>query len=130
MGKAKMKYYHIWFQTKYRRFLLVEIIDKRINELFEQIAEEKKIKLLAHGTLLFHAHILIGIEDIQELSWSIKMFKGISARKIFQEFPMLKEQFRTNNLWAKRYAFKEIPENQLPIVVSYIHRQKDDLYVV
>ena len=125
-----MKYYHVWLQTKYRRFLLIDIIDNRINELFERIAKEKKIKLLAHGTLLFRAHILIGIEDIQELSWSIKMFKGISARRIFQEFPMLKEQFKTNNLWAKRYAFKEIPEKQLPVVVSYILRQKDDLYVV
>jgi len=92
-----MRYYHIWFQTKHRKFLLVDVIDNKVHELFEQIAIEKKIKLLAHGTLLYHAHLLIGIEDIKDLSWSVKLFKGISARRIFQEFPMLKEQLRTWN---------------------------------
>ena len=125
-----MRYYHIWFQTKHRKFLLVDVIDNKVHELFEQIAIEKKIKLLAHGTLLYHAHLLIGIEDIKDLSWSVKLFKGISARRIFQEFPMLKEQLRTNNFWAKSFAAKEVPEKALPAISKYILNQKDDLHVI
>ena len=53
-----MRYYHVWFQTKFKKYLLVDIIDGRIHNLFEQIAEEKKIKLLASDSLPEHMHLL------------------------------------------------------------------------
>jgi REP element-mobilizing transposase RayT len=52
-----MKYYHVWFQTKLKKYLL------------------------AGGSLPDHMHLLIGLEGHQGLSWAIKQFKGISSRK-------------------------------------------------
>ena len=58
------------------------------------------------------------------------MFKGISARKIFQEFPLLKVQVRTNNFWARRYDAKQIPKEKLGKVIQYIRNQRKDLCIL
>ena len=109
--------------------MLVDMIDSRIHELFKQIAGEKEIKLLASGSLPDHMHLLIGLEDHQALPWAIKMFKGISSRIIFQEYRRLKEDFVTNNLWARRYGANEVSEEKLPTIISYVLGQKKDLFV-
>lgn len=113
-----------------KKFVLLYDIDVRIHELFEQISREKNIQLLAHETMVDHAHILIGLENHQDLSAAVKMIKGISARRIFQEFPLLKQQIKANNFWARRFGYKEVPEEGLPRVIKYIHDQKKNLHIV
>jgi putative transposase len=123
-----MRYYHVWCQTKFRKYLLVDMIDNRVHELFRQIADEKGIELLASGSLPDHMHLLIGLEEYQNLSWAVKQFKAISSRKIFQEIKLLKQDFRINNFWARRYGSKEICPERIQIVVNYILNQKKDLH--
>ena len=114
-----MKYYHIWFQTK---------LNTRVHDLFGQIAEEKNIRLLASGSLPDHMHLLIGLEEQQDLAWAVKLFKGISSRKIFQEFRFLKQDFRVNNFWARRYGAKEVPPEGIKTTIKYVLNQKKDLH--
>ena len=104
-----MRYYHVWFQTKFKKYLLVDLIYERVHELFRQIANEKGIKLLASGSLPDHMHLLVCLEEGQNLPWAVKQLKAISSRKIFQEVKLLKQDFRINNFWARRYGSKEIP---------------------
>ena len=125
-----MKYYHVWFQTKLKKYLLVDIIDARIHDLFKQIADEKEIRLLASGSLPDHLHLLIGLESHQDLSWAIHMLKGISSRKIFQEFKLLKQDFRVNNFWARRYGSKEVQPEGIQTTIKYILSQKKDLPII
>lgn len=125
MGK---KCYHIWFQTKCRKRVLVDDIDKYFQQLLAKIAEDKHLTLLAYGTMPEHVHLLISI-DFGELSYAIKMFKGISSRRIFQHFPALKFQFHINNLWARSYGYNEIPTEKIPVVIDYVNNQKDHLCV-
>lgn len=125
-----MKYYHAWFQTKFKRFILIDGIDIRVHELLKQISEEKRITLIASGSLPDHMHLLIGLENHQELSWAVHMFKGVSSRALFQEFPLLKLQFKTNNLWARRFNAKEVHEEALDSTKKYVLAQKKDLYVI
>jgi len=125
-----MKYYHVWFQTKLIKYLLVDIIDARIHGLFKQIAEEKNINLLARGSLPDHMHLLIGLKLPQTLSWAVKQFKGISSRKIFQEIKFLKQDFKTNNFWARRYGAKEISPEGIQTTINYILNQKKDLHII
>ena len=125
-----MRYYHVWFPTKFRKYMLIDDIDSRIHELFKQIAEEKRILLLASGSLLDHAHILIGLENDQSLSWAVMMLKGSSSRRICQEFKWLKQDFRVNNFWARKYGAKEVETTALQRVANYVLNQKKDLHVL
>ena len=124
-----MKYYHVWFQTKFKKYLLVDVIDVKTHKLFRQIAEEKKVYLIASGSLPDHAHLLIGLSDCQELPWAIKMFKGISSRKLCQEFKLLRYELKTDNIWARKYGAREILEEDLPTVKNYVLNQKKGFYV-
>lgn len=125
-----MKYYHVWFQTKFKKYMLVDAIDSRIHELFKQISEEKGIRLLASGSLPDHAHLLIGLERHQGLAWAVMMLKGISSRRIFQEFRMLKQDLRINNFWARKYGAKVVAPEGLHTTTSYIRNQKKDLHII
>ncbi len=125
-----MKYFHVWCQTKSKRYLLVDMIDSRVHELFRQIADEKGIKLLASGSLPDHMHLLIGLKDDQDLSWAVKQFKAISSRRIFQEMKMLKQDLRINNFWARRFGFKEICPEKIQTVIDYVLNQKKDLNLI
>jgi len=113
-----------------KKFMLIDVIDIEIHRIFKIIANEKNFLLLASGSLPDHAHLLIGLNENKSLSQAVKMTKGISARKIFQEFPRLKEQFKTNNLWAKRYNYKEIPKDNLQTIIQYINNQKKGLHLI
>ncbi len=128
--REAMKYYHVWFRTKYKKYVLVDIIDRTIQDLFDHISNEKGIMLLARGTMLDHAHLLIGLRTDQNLPWAVKMFKGISARRLFQRNPLLKQNLKTNNLWARRYAAREVPVEELSVVTRYVLNQKKDLHVI
>ena len=55
------------------------------------------------------------------------MFKGVSSRRISQEFRMLKQDFRTNNFWARKYEAKEVAPEELNTIANYIRNQKKDL---
>ena len=125
-----MKYFHIWFQTKHKKYMLIDIIDRRIHELFKQISKDKNIRLFASGSLPDHAHLLIGLKNDQDLSWAIKMLKGISSRRIFQEIKLLKQDFKINNFWARRYGAKEIALEGLQSVINYVNNQKKDMHII
>ncbi|MBN3033366.1 MAG: IS200/IS605 family transposase [Candidatus Saganbacteria bacterium] len=125
-----MKYYHVWFQTKYKKYLLIDMIDPRIHELLRGIAVEKGIELLASGSLPDHMHLLVGLKEDQVLSWAVKQLKAISARKIFQEVKLLKQDLRINNFWARRYGYKEIRPERIQIATDYVLNQKKDLYLL
>ena len=58
-----MRYYHIWFQTKMKKYLLLGEIDSKVHDLFRLIAKEKDFQLLAYETMLDHAHLLLVLKD-------------------------------------------------------------------
>jgi putative transposase len=111
-----------------KRYVLLYDIDLRVHELFQQVARENGYELLAYETMPEHAHLLIGLNSGKILSAAVKKIKGISARRIFQEFPLLKQQIRSNNLWARSYAYKEVQKEVLANVIKYINNQKKDLF--
>jgi putative transposase len=128
IGEGNMrqnKYYHIWFPTKNRKRVLMGEIDERMHELFEKIAADKGFGLIAYETMINHAHFLVSISNGYSLPRIVKMLKGVSARRIFQEFPRLKEQMREKHFWAKNYAANPVPKEILTVVMHYIKGQKE-----
>jgi len=119
-------YYHVWFPTKRHRRILLGEVEEKVFELFRQIAEEKGYDLIACEAMVDHVHLLLRLSPEQDLSTAIKMFKGISARRVFQAFPNLKMDIGLNNLWARRYGSKTIPPERIPRLIAYIQNQKKD----
>ena len=124
MGNDKKLFYHVWFATKNRKWLLLAEIDEKVKEFISQVASEKHIDLLACETMVNHIHLLLRVAP-GDLPKAMFLLKGISSRRIFQAFPELKLDARTIGFWQARYAFKIIPDNALKSVKSYIATQKE-----
>ena len=82
--------YHIVWCVKYRRKVLIDDIEKTLKELLIEISNENNIKIVEMETNLDHIHILIECSPQHFIPNILKIFKGISARKLFLKHPDFK----------------------------------------
>ena len=95
--------YHLIFVTKYRRGILLPDILARIKELFDEMAKEIGCEILAFEGGEGHVHLFISTSPQKYLPDLVKQFKGVSARKVFEEFPEIKEKLWGGHLWSPSY---------------------------
>ncbi len=117
-------YYHVWFGTRERKWLLLGDVEQKARDLLWEVARDKAIGLLACQTMVEHVHLLLDT-DPSELPTALKLLKGISSRKVFEAFPELKLDAETNHFWQRRYGVKEVEPAALETVRAYIQTQKD-----
>ena len=79
--------YHIVWCVKYRRKVLIDDIEKTLKELLIEISNENNIKIIVMEIDLDHIHILLGCSPKHFIPNILKIFKGISARKLFLNIP-------------------------------------------
>lgn len=118
-----MPYYHVWFATKNRKWLLQGEVGQAAKDLLQAVARDKDIRLIECETIVDHAHLLVEASDRQALSKAVNLLKGVSARRLFQRFPGIKEDARTNNFWQHRYACKVVDAGATDSVQRYIQTQ-------
>ncbi len=123
----KMAYYHVWFATKKRKWLLQGDVEPYIKRVIGEIAKSKGIRLLDYETVVDHVHLLLEVELDEDLSSVVKLLKGISSRRVFQEFPELKMDAETNNFWQKHYGSKTVEIGALAVTKEYVRTQKERL---
>ncbi len=120
-------FYHVWFSPKRRKWLLRGDVEILLRKLLPEIAKEKGIKLLASELMVDHVHLLLELNQNESLSKAINLLKGVTARRVFQEFPELKFDAGVNHFWQKRYGRKEVPPDAVSDVTGYIQTQWDRL---
>src|SRR3990170_4997671 len=125
--RAKGGIYHVWFATKRRKWLLQDDIEDRTKALLLEIAQAYAIDVIALETVIDHVHILFRLNASQDLSRSMNLLKGVSARRVFEEFPELKLDAHTQHFWQKRYGSKPVPPGAIDAVARYIRTQKERL---
>lgn len=96
-------------------------------EAMHVIASEKGMKLTECETMVDHVHILIEAEDRVRLANAMNLLKGVSARRLFQQFPDLKLDAGINGFWQHRYGVKEVREPAVASVGRYIRTQWERL---
>ncbi len=120
-------YYHVWFATKNRKWLLQGDVQEYAKEMLVRIAQEKGLRLLEYETVVDHVHLLLELGPEESLSKALNLLKGTSSRKVFQQFPDLKLDAGVNHFWQKRYGSKIVEPNALPKVSGYIRTQNERL---
>jgi len=120
-------YYHVWFGTKRRKWLLKGDILAAAKEIVGQIADEKGIRLIESEAIVDHMHLLLVLSAKAELPTTTMLLKGISARRLFEHFPELKLDAHTNSFWQTGYGSKLVPGSALSITRDYIRTQWDRL---
>lgn len=117
--------YHLVWTVKYRHSLLTATIEQRLKEVCEDIAKEKEFVLhtIEVGTQ-DHVHVFVSAHPKIAPSYIVKMLKGISARKLFVEYPELKKKCWKGRLWNGSYYLETIGSTSEENIKNYIDRQK------
>jgi putative transposase len=122
-----MAYFHVWFSPKGRRSLLDGDILDAVRRLLPEIAVEKGIALIEYEVMVDHVHMLLNLPERNALPNAMMLLKGVSARRIFERFPELKLDARTDSFWQAGYGSKIVPSGAVPTVRRYIRTQSDRL---
>lgn len=75
-----------------------------------------------------HVHLLVNFPPKLALSKLVNSLKGVSSRRLRQEFPDLVHHYwRTNRLWSGSYFAGSVGGGPLSIVRHYIQQQDPPL---
>jgi putative transposase len=118
-------YYHMVWSTKYRKKLLVNEIDERLKELHIQIANEKGIDLKEQEIMPDHVHLFVSAHPKFSPSQMTKIFKGITAKVLFEEFPELRQKEWRGHLWNPSYYVGTMGDVTKDVIEKYIKMQKE-----
>jgi putative transposase len=120
-----LAYHHVTFSTKRRKKIIAGEVRDCVHFWLDKIATDYDIRLEERNTWLDHAHLLIYVGYGQDLSYMLNVLKGVSARRVFQEFPELKMQIGENHFWGRRFHADEVPVEAVERVRRYIQRQEN-----
>ena len=114
--------YHVVFCPKYRRKVLVGGVDKRLKEIFDQVAKELSCEVLELEVMPDHVHMLCEVDPQFGVHRFVKQVKGRSSHLLRQEFPNLKSKLPT--LWTYSYFVSTVGGAPIAILKQYIENQK------
>lgn len=118
--------YHMVWSVKYRRKVLSLEIEKRMQKIVQEIAEDKNFLVhLCEVGENDHVHVFVSAAPKLSISYIVKMLKGITARKLFMEFPELKKSLWKGVLWNHSYYVETIGSVSEENIRKYIEKQKN-----
>lgn len=123
--KAHLVYscqYHVIFCPKYRRKVLTGEIEKRLSEIFAEVAQTHQFEIIEKEIMPDHVHLIVDVNPRFGIMEAVKKLKGISSRTLRNEFSSLRT--RLPSLWTRSAFISSVGAVTLEIVKRYIEEQK------
>jgi putative transposase len=121
---AYSTHYHIVFPIKYRKCLLNNDIPLAINHIAEEISQRYDIEFEKLGYDQNHIHILCSFPPKLSGSAMVRIFKSITARELFKQFPLLKKELWGGQFWSDGFYLATISERgNWKVVEQYVANQ-------
>jgi len=121
------KYHLVWI-PKYRKEILTDKLAKRIEEIFQEIAEQFGFEIDTMEVQVEHVHIFLSFPPRYSVSRVVGIMKSISSSRIFIEFPWLKEFLWGGEFWSDGYFARTVGDKVTSEVIRrYIqyHREEE-----
>ncbi len=117
--------YHLVWCVKYRRKVLTKEIGDRLKEIAGVLLLDAECALIAIETDVDHIHFVFRAKPIHQLSKVINSLKGVTARRLFQEFPTLKNRLWKGHLWSPSYFLVTVGGAPLEVIKRYVESQRE-----
>ena len=115
--------YHVIFCPKYRRRVLVPPVDQAVKDLFHEIADTYGFSIPDMEVMPDHVHLIIDCNPRFGVMDCVNRLKGISSRRLREQFPHLKTRLPT--LWTRSAFISSVGSVSLAAVQKYIENQKN-----
>jgi putative transposase len=94
-----------------------------LEEVLKMIADQSGFQLLAarvhRGD---HVHLFVSAPPKVCIPRMVSVFKCVSAKLLFEEFPLIKEQLWGSHLWSEGYAVRTAGAVTSAKIEEYINR--------
>ena len=114
--------YHVVWCTKYKRKVLTNGVDARLNELLLEYAKKLSVDILEMEIMPDHVHILMEVDPQFGVHKAVKSLKGYTSKILREEFPYLRTKIPT--LWTNSYFVSTVGGAPLEVIKQYIENQK------
>ena len=119
-------HYHLVVVIKYRRKALYdEAIRERLKQIIWSLMDELGIEILAQEPAEGHIHILFTATPTTNLSNVVNVIKGVTARRLRQEFPQTKEFLWGDSFWSNSYFIASTGQVSLDVLMQYVESQME-----
>ncbi len=85
--------YHLVWMPRYRKKVLAEPIATRLKQLFREIATQYGFEVIADEVMPDHVHLFVSAPPKFSPSQVVRLFKGITSRRLTQEFQQIRRAY-------------------------------------
>jgi putative transposase len=115
---------HLVFVTKYRHPVFDAAHLARMEEIMRAVCSDFETGLAEFNGEASHVHLLVNFPPKIALSRLVNSLKGVSSRRMRQEFPDLARHYwRTNRLWSGSYFAGSVGGAPISVLRQYIEQQ-------
>ena len=116
---------HLVFTPKYRRKVFTDAILTRCEEVMRKVCEDFGAELREFNGETDHVHLLVHYPPQIALSRLVGSLKGVSARRLRQDFPThINKYLWGEHFWSPSYFAGSCGGAPLAVVKDYIENQK------
>ncbi len=119
--------YHMVAAVKYRKALLNKAVAECVKETLRGVSERYEIAIDEVGFDENHIHIFCGAPPRMAPLRTMSIIKSITARRVFETFPKLKEELWGGEFWSDGKYIGTVGEaTSEKVVRRYIRNQSMD----
>lgn len=116
---------HLVFVTKFRHRVLRDRHLIRMEEIAREICQGLNCELVEFNGESNHVHLLVNYPPPVAVAMLVNRLKGVSSRRLRQEFPDLRRHYRrANRLWSPSYFAGSVGGAPLDVLRRYIENQE------
>jgi len=118
--------YHLVWCPKYRKPILEKPEVKQfLEEQIHTIAATKDFEVLALEVMPDHLHLFISAPPFDSPTEIVKVFKGVTALRLFKKFPELRNEYWKGKLWSPSYYVGTAGHVSAETIRKYIEEQSN-----
>jgi putative transposase len=115
---------HLVFVTKYRHHVFADAHLRRMEEIMRAVCADFETELSEFNGEANHVHLLVNFPPKVAVSKLVNSLKGVSSRRLRQEFPeLVQHYYRANKLWAGSYFAGSVGGAPISVLRQYIEQQ-------
>ena len=115
---------HLVFVTKYRHPVFSSQHLGRMEEIMRDVCTDFGCDLAEFNGEGSHVHLLVNFPPKVALSRLVNSLKGVSSRRLRQEFPELRRHYwKANRLWSGSYFAGSVGGAPITVLRQYIEQQ-------
>lgn len=115
---------HLVFVTKYRHKVFADQHLNRMEEIMRDVCADFETELVEFNGEDNHVHLLVNFPPKVAVSKRVNSLKGVSSRRLRQEFPdLVRRYYRANRLWSGSYFAGSVSGAPTTVLRQYIEQQ-------